>query len=43
MVMDYERFMFTRIRRMAERDSITEELFPGADGGNDNIGETDNV
>ena len=43
MAMEYERYMANRIRVMAERDSITEELFPGHDESNDIIGQTDNV
>ena len=35
--------MSNRIRRMTERDTITEELFPGDNGGNESICETDNI
>ena len=43
MAVDHKRYMSNRIGRMAERDTITEELFPGENSTNENIGETDNV
>ena len=35
--------MANRIRVMAERDSITEELFTGPNEANDSIGQNNNV
>ena len=41
--MNYERYISTRIRRMIERDSITEELFTEDNGESDSLGQTENV
>ena len=41
--MNYERYISTRIRRMTERDSITEELFAEENGDSDSLGKTENV
>ena len=34
---DYERYMSNRIRQMAERETIAEELFPGENCTDENI------
>ena len=42
MAMEYERYMAGRIRVMAERESITEELFPVPNESTDSIGQNNN-
>ena len=39
----YERYMPGRIRMMAERDSVTEELFIDDNVNSDSLGETEHV